>query len=191
MNFVEAVPSAAAWARAVPAIAALRPGFTAPGAVILPGASANPDFDIAQLQETQDVTENSFSGRLDFQMNDNWSAYVRVFHDQGTSDRPEGVTGRVVSSPPSRPTPSSTSRGCSAAGAINEFKVGYNARPEHRRRRRRQAGLREHLRSTSSGSVANTGIAGQSGNSGIAGRAAWSASTARATAAARPTIRTR
>ena len=52
-NFVEAVPSAAAWARAVPAVAALRPGFTAPGAVILPGGSTNPDFDIAHLQEPQ------------------------------------------------------------------------------------------------------------------------------------------
>src|SRR6185369_3271375 len=30
VNFVEAAPSDAAWSRAVPAIAALRPGFTAP-----------------------------------------------------------------------------------------------------------------------------------------------------------------
>ena len=50
MNFVEAVPSAAAWARAVPAIARCVRGSLAPGAVILPGASTNPDFDIAQLQ---------------------------------------------------------------------------------------------------------------------------------------------
>ena len=41
-NSVEAVPSAAAWGRAVPAIAALRAGFLAPGAVILPGASSRP-----------------------------------------------------------------------------------------------------------------------------------------------------
>ena len=53
VNFVEAVPSDAAWARAVPAIAALRPGFLAPSAVILPGKSTNPDFDIAQLQAPQ------------------------------------------------------------------------------------------------------------------------------------------
>ncbi len=41
-NSIEAVPSDAAWAQAVPAIAALRPGFLAPGAIILPGASPNP-----------------------------------------------------------------------------------------------------------------------------------------------------
>src|SRR6185503_16036572 len=54
-NFIEGVPSAAAWARAVPAVASLRSGFLAPGGVVLPGASANPDFDIAQLQATQQV----------------------------------------------------------------------------------------------------------------------------------------
>ena len=62
------MPSAAAWARAVPAIAPLRPGFLAPGGVILPGASTNPDFDIAQLQTRQKVTENAFSARLDFKI---------------------------------------------------------------------------------------------------------------------------
>ena len=67
-NFVEAVPSAAAWARAVPAVAGLRPGFLAPGAVILPGASTNADFDIAQLQAQQEVRENSFSGRFDLKL---------------------------------------------------------------------------------------------------------------------------
>ena len=71
-NFVEAVPSASAWARAVPAVAGLRSGFLAPGAVILPGASSNADFDIAQLQQSQSVSENSFSGRVDFRLNANW-----------------------------------------------------------------------------------------------------------------------
>ena len=93
-NFVEAVPSAAAWARAVPAVAALRSGFLAPGAVILPGAShESPTSTSRSSRHSQKVTENSFSGRLDFKVSNNWSAYVRVFHDQGTSDAPDGVTG--------------------------------------------------------------------------------------------------
>src|SRR5258705_13396267 len=90
-NIVEGVPSASAWARAVPAVLALRPGFLAPNAIILPGVSQNPDLDIAQLQDTQQVRENSFSGRFDLRMNDKWSSYVRVFHDQGTNDEPQGV----------------------------------------------------------------------------------------------------
>src|SRR5262245_12977045 len=73
VNFVEAAPSAAAWGRAVPAIAALRQGFLSPNAVILAGASANPDFDIAQLQSTQTVREDAFSTRLDLNVNPNWS----------------------------------------------------------------------------------------------------------------------
>ena len=96
VNFVEAAPSASAWARAVPAIAQLRPGFTSPNAVILPGASANPDFDIYQLQSLEEVRENSFSARLDMRMNQNWGAYFRLFRDSGEQLRPEGISGRVV-----------------------------------------------------------------------------------------------
>src|SRR4029077_3816970 len=75
-NFIQAVPSAAAWSRAVPAVAGLRPGFTAPDAVLLPGASTNPDSDIIQWQGNQEVTENAYSGRLDFKISQNWSSYV-------------------------------------------------------------------------------------------------------------------
>jgi hypothetical protein len=96
VNIVEAVPSAAAWARAVPAIAALRPGFLAAGAVILPRQSTNPDFDIAQLQTPAEVQENAYSGRFDFKMTNRWSSYVRVFGDRGVSDQPDSVSGRVV-----------------------------------------------------------------------------------------------
>ena len=69
INSVEAVPSAAAWARAVPAIAALRPGFVSPNAVLLAGQSTNADFDIVQLQSLAQVRETSFSGRVDFKAN--------------------------------------------------------------------------------------------------------------------------
>ena len=82
----------------------LRPGFLHPDAVILAGQSTNPDFDIAQLQAEQEVQEHSFSARVDFRMANNWSSYVRVFHDQGTSDQPEGVTGAKCISPPTRAT---------------------------------------------------------------------------------------
>ncbi len=170
INFVEGVPSDAAWARAVPAVAALRPGFLAPNAVILPGASSNPDFDIAQLQGLQDVKENSVSGRVDFRINPRWSAYVRGFHDQGTSLQPEGVTGRVV-----RITNNPTNAVFNLQGSLtdtmqNEFKFGYNAAPTNIVGQAPVVngidfgGFALNL----SGSVANTGIAGQGSTSGIA-----------------------
>lgn len=168
-NAIEAVPSATAWARAVPAIAALRPGFTAPGAVLLAGKSANPDFDIYQLQSEQQVREHSLAGRVDFRIRDNWSSYVRVFHDQGRSDQFEGVSGRVVQI---RANPSNAIfnlQGILGGGTINEFKFGYNAAPT------RIVGDAPVVNGVDfglialnlSGSIANTGIAGQGASSGI------------------------
>ena len=170
LNFVEGVPSAAAWARAVPAIAALRPGFLAPGAVILPGKSSNPDFDIAQLQGTQQVREHAFSGRFDYKVNDRWSSYVRVFHDQGTNTQPEGVTGRNVHITDNPSNVVFNLQGLISQTTTNEFKVGYNAAPTQIEG---QAPIVNGIDYSKiainlSGSVANTGIAGQGANSGIA-----------------------
>ena len=50
---------------------------------------------------------------------------------------------------------------------INEFKFGYNARAEHRGRATRRPASRTS-RSTCSGTVANTGIAGQGSSSALA-----------------------
>jgi len=170
INAIEAIPSASAWARAVPAIAPLRDAFKAPSAVILPGASANPDFDIAQLQGTQTVHENAFSGRVDYRANDRWSMYVRVFHDQGTNDQPEGVTGRVVHITDNPSNAVFNMQGALSDRTVNELKVGYNAAPT------RINGVAPVVNGIDlsnivinlSGSVANTGIAGQGASSGIA-----------------------
>jgi hypothetical protein len=166
VNAVEAVPSNASWAKAVPAIAPLRPGFLAPGAVILPGASKDPAYDIAQLQSEQQVREHAFAARFDYKINDKWSSYVRVFHDQGTSDAPEGVTGRTfhVTANPSNAV--FNLQGLLSNAVINEFKFGYNAAPS-------TVGAHtspgfEDFNLNLSGSVANNGIAGQGSSSGIA-----------------------
>ena len=129
INIVEAVPSAAAWARAVPAIAALRPGFLAAGAVMLPGKSTNPDFDIAQLQTPSEVRENAYSARFDIRFNNRWSSYVRVFGDQGRSDAPDSVSGRVVHTEASPRNAVFNLQGMLSDRTTNEFKFGYNAAP--------------------------------------------------------------
>jgi hypothetical protein len=170
LNFVEAVPSDAAWARAVPAIAALRPGFLSPSAIILAGKSTNPDFDIAQLQGMQEVRETAFSGRFDFRIGQNWSSYVRVFHDQGRNLQPEGVTGRTVKITDNPSNAVWNLQGLLGTSTINDFKVGYNSAPT------RINGVAPTVSGADfsnmvlnlSGSVANTGIAGQGANSGIA-----------------------
>jgi hypothetical protein len=168
INIVEAVPSAAAWSRAVPAITALRPSFLAPGAIILPGQSTNPDFDIAQLQTPQHVTETAASARVDFRFTPNWSSYVRVFHDQGRSDAPDSISGRVVHTEANPSNAVFNLQGILSDRTTNEFKFGYNAAPT------RIAGVVENSGVDLSaaivnltGSVANNGIAGQGANSGI------------------------
>jgi hypothetical protein len=170
LNFVEAVPSAAAWARAVPAIAALRPGFVAPNAAILAGKSSNPDFDIAQLQGTQQVREHAFSGRFDYKLNNQWSSYVRVFHDQGKNDQPEGVTGRNVHITDNPTNVVFNLQALLTPTTTNEFKFGYNAAPTNIIGQAPVAGGIDFskIAINLSGSVANTGIAGQGASSGIA-----------------------
>ncbi len=168
-NNVEAVPSGAAWARAVPEIAALRPGFLDPNAVILAGKSTNPDFEIAQLQATQVVRENAVSARVDYRLSGKWSAYARVFHDRGTSDQPEGVSGRVVHVVDNPTNAAFSLQGVLGDGAVNDLKVGYNAAPSDIVGRSRSIGGIDFntIAVNLSGSVANTGIAGQGASSGI------------------------
>jgi hypothetical protein len=170
INFVEAVPSAAARARAVPSIAPLLDAFKSPSAIILPGASANPDFDIAQLQSLANVTENSFAGRLDVKLSDSHRFYARYFNDKGNNDQPEGVTGRRVfieSKPQNAVLALQSNFG---AGTLNEFKIGYN------RADTAVSGLAPTVNGIDlsaitiniTGSVANNGIVGQGSSSGTA-----------------------
>jgi hypothetical protein len=169
INIVEAVPSDAAWARAVPTIAALRPGFLAPAAVLLPGKSTNPDFDIAQIQTPQTVREDSFSGRLDVKFDERWSSYVRVFSDHGTSDQPNNVAGQVIHTTANPRNAVFNLQGILSDRTTNEFKFGYNGAPTT------LVGVAPTVNGIDfssfilnlSGSVANTGIAGQGASSGI------------------------
>jgi hypothetical protein len=150
-------------------VAPLIAGFRSPSAVLLPGASSNPDFDIAQLQGVQDVREDAYSARLDFHLTNQWTSYVRVFHDQGKSLQPEGVSGRVVRITANPSNAIWQLQGLLSNTTINEFKVGYNAAPT------RINGVAPTINGIDwstmtvniSGSVANTGIAGQGASSGI------------------------
>jgi outer membrane receptor protein involved in Fe transport len=170
VNIIEGIPSSVAWARAVPVIAALRPGFLASGAVILPGKSTNPDFDIAQLQTPAEVRENAYSGRFDFRFGNRWSSYVRLFGDQGTSDAPASVSGQVVHTEANPKNAVFNLQGLLSDRTTNEFKFGYNAAPT-RIRGDVPASVPgvdfSSLIINLTGSVANNGIAGQGSSSGI------------------------
>lgn len=169
INFVEAVPSASACARAVAAVSALCTGaFRGAGAVILPGTSTNPDFEIAQLQASNPVNENSGALRLDYKVSDRNSFYVRFFRDQGNNDQPQNVSGAraIIKSVPQNGVFAWQSL---FGQKINEFKLGYNGALT------RVSGQAPTINGIDlsavtinlSGSVANSGIAGQGASSGI------------------------
>lgn len=167
LNFIEGVPSAAARARAVPSIVPFLDAFKSPQAVLLSG-SLNPDFDLAQLQDTARTDENSFAARFDYKINAANSVYVRYFRDQGKDNRPEGVSGRRVNIE-AVPQNAVFAYQSLFGNFINEFKIGYN-------------GARTRINGTAptingldlsavtinvTGSVANSGIAGQGNSAGI------------------------
>ena len=165
-NIIQGVPSAAAWARAVPAVAGLRPGFTAADAHLLPGASTDQDVDIMQWQAHTERPEDAYSARLDFRINDNWSLYARVFHDQAKSLDPQDVSGRFFAVTIDPTNAIFNLQGILGGEAINEFKFGYNS-ASSTEGARTQPGF-ENILVSLTGNVANAGIAGQGSNSTLA-----------------------
>jgi hypothetical protein len=170
INIVSAIPSAAACARAVPAIQPLCPAaFRGPGSRILPGVSTNPDFDIAQVLASSPVNENAGSVRFDYKPNEKNSIYLRFFRDQGFSDQPQDVSGSRAgyrSVPQNGAISWTTTIG---ADKINEAKFGYNSAYS------RVFGSAPTVNGIDlsavtiniTGSVANTGIPGQGASSGV------------------------
>lgn len=170
INSIEAVPNALARERAVPAIKPLIDAFRSPKAVILPNASGNSLFDIAQLQDNITVRENAVGTRFDYKFNEQNMLYARYYRDQGFNDQPEGVTGRrsVVKAVPQNAVVSLQSG--LTNNLFNEFKVGFN---EALTRVNGTAPVvngidLSRLVINLTGSVANNGIAGQGSTSGIA-----------------------
>jgi len=165
-NLIQGAPSALGWSQAVPAVAGLRSVFTAPDAHLLPGTSTDPLVDIYQWQGEQQVNENSFSGRLDYRFSDNWSSFVRVFHDQAKSYNPEDISGRrfVMTINPTNAI--YNLQGILGGGMINEFKFGYNGAPSTEGAQT-APGL-ENISISLTGTAVNSGIAGQSNSSTLA-----------------------
>ena len=146
-------------------------GFRSPNAVVLQGASAAPGFDIVQLQDLEKTDEKAYAARFDYQYNTLNRFYFRFFRDDGQDVAPEGVSGRVVSivGVPQNAVAAWQSVLNKSGTMVNEFKVGYNgARTRINGSAPTVNGLDfTNLTLNISGSVANTGIAGQGTSSGI------------------------
>jgi hypothetical protein len=180
VNSIEAVPGLASRICAAPvgtgstvcnpAIVPLLPAFRSPAAAIIQTGTGSNLFDVAQLQSTSSVDENSFAFRFDHKFNDTNSVYFRFFRDQGTNDQPEGVTGRRVLI---RAVPQN---GVVALQSIlkptllNEFKLGYNSAYTRINGFAPTVGGIDlsSIALNISGNTANFGIAGQGTSAGTA-----------------------
>ena len=188
LNFVEAAPSlslaqpgaiipgsiSVTNPNGIPVNPAVQPFITAfrsPGATVLPGTSATAGFDILQLQANETTDEKAFALRLDYQINPLNKVYLRFFRDQGTDLAPEGISGRTttIEAVPQNGVLGYQSVLNSSGSLINEFKIGYNgARTRINGSAPTVNGLDfSNIILNISGSVANTGIAGQGQSSGI------------------------
>lgn len=179
LNFVEAAPSLSLAAPGAvipgtstpvnPLIQPFIAAFRSPNAEVLSGASASNTFDIIRLQDNEKTDERSFAVRFDYAINPLNKVYFRFFRDQGTDIAPEGVSGRVTTIEAVPQNAVAAFQSVIGSSFINEFKVGYNgARTRINGSAPTVGGLDfSNIILNISGSVANTGIAGQGTSSGI------------------------
>lgn len=146
--------------------------FRAPDAVVIPGATTVPGFEILQRQALERTNEKAVAARFDWQYNPNNKFYFRYFRDQGTDITPEGVTGRVVtiSAVPQNAVAAWQSILKSDGSVINEVKFGFNAARTRINGSAPTVGGLDFsaVALNISGNVANTGIAGQGTSTGVA-----------------------
>jgi hypothetical protein len=136
VNSIEAVPGQASRICAPPvgtgttpcsaAIIPLIPAFRSPAAAIIQQGAGSNLFDVAQLQATSGVDENSVAARFDYKFNQRHSMYLRYFRDQGSNDQPEGVTGRRVLIEANPQNGVVALQSILRPTLLNEFKFGFN-----------------------------------------------------------------
>ncbi|HEY0323187.1 MAG TPA: TonB-dependent receptor [Pyrinomonadaceae bacterium] len=180
VNSIEAVPGQAARICAPPVgtgttpcnatIVPLLSAFRSPSAAIIQQGTGSNLFDVAQLQATSIVDENSVAARFDFKLNSRHSIYMRYFRDQGSNDQPEGVTGRRVRITANPQNGVVALQSIFKQTVLNKFKFGFNGAYT------RINGFAPTVNGLDLSSVA-INISGNTANFGIAGQGA-SAGTA-------------
>jgi len=119
-NFIEAVPSPAARARAVDSIRPLLDAY--PLGVPTP----DPDLNLAQIVGRAPMDENYGSLRLDYRINNNYSLTARYFRDAGEARSPLGTTGNYQRVSALGQNAMISFQQILRPTLINETKFGYN-----------------------------------------------------------------
>lgn len=164
INFpiVETTLSAAARARAVPAIQPLLAAFP-----VGQGPTQNPDFDVVNVAGRSNLDEYAGTVRFDHNFNDRYRLYARYQRDQGYyfADQNSTLSAYTVTAVPQNAVVNLNQ--VLSPTVINETKVGLNA-VKTRINGIPNIPLLNGVALQLSGSVALAGIAGQGGTAGIA-----------------------
>jgi hypothetical protein len=162
---VESTLSAAARAKAVPAIQPLLAAFP-----IGQTPSSDPNLDIVNVNAPSSVSENAGGARFDYNLTDKLRLYLRYFRDQGQSSQTQNSTGSIYATSIVPQNAVASLNQVLSPAIINETKVGFNG---SKTRVEGIPGPSPHANINGvtlnlSGSVALGGIAGQTGNAGLA-----------------------
>lgn len=163
--FVEATLSAAARAKAVPAIQPLLAAFPVGQ---IPSPDAN--FDIVNKNFPSSVNENSGGARFDYNLSSKYRAYLRYFRDEGESAQTQNSTGSIFATSIVPQNVVAALTQLLTPTIINETKVGFNG---YKTRVEGIAGPSPNADISAasinlSGSASLAGIAGQTGSAGLA-----------------------
>ncbi len=162
---VESTLSAAARAKAVPAIQPLLAAFP-----VGQTPSSDPNLDIVNVNAPSSVSENSGGARFDYTLNDKFRLFVRYFRDQGQSSQTQNSTGSIYATSIVPQNGVLSLNQILSPSVVNETKFGFNGA------KTRVEGIPgpspnadiNGVTLNLSGSVALGGIAGQSGSAGLA-----------------------
>jgi hypothetical protein len=163
---VETTLSAAARSRAVPSIRPLLAAFPAGNA----GATANPDFDLLNVNGAAPINEDYGGIRFDYNLSSKYRLYARYFRDEGSSSQTQNSTGSQYMQTITPQNGILNLTQIYSARIVNETKFGFNG---YKTRVTGVPGPSPGVDLTGvtvnlTGSVALSGIAGQAGSAGIA-----------------------
>ncbi len=159
----EAVPSAAARARAVPAVTSLLDAFYTGGAIVIPGATSDPNLDVVRLDTKNKAFRNFLTTRLTYEKSESNNTLNFVYtREASQEDTPDSVNGRRQVKDDRKQT-AVLNYTRTEGGWVNELLFSFNATPSRLGARvpSETAAVLSNLSVNVSGTITPIGVPGQ------------------------------
>lgn len=135
----EAAPSLSLRGRAAPAVAPLFDSFRAGGAVLVDGASSDPNYDILRIDSHNSARRDSITARIDYEVSPRDSLGFLFLGSIAREESPAGISGRrqskrdVGQTFAARYTRTLMENSDGDKKLTNEFIFGFNRNPSRQR----------------------------------------------------------